>query len=123
MKNTGIEVCKSNIIHKDIIEKVVKHMPKEDEAINLAEFFKVFSDPTRVKIIHALFQSEMCVCDISAVLDMTQSAISHQLRVLKSSKLVKYRKEGKSVYYSLDDYHISGIFEMAVNHIKHSKGK
>jgi len=116
-----IEVCSSTIVHKDIIENVSKNMPSDSDVQDLSEFFKVFSDSTRVKIIYALFQKEMCVCDISVLLNMSQSSISHQLRTLKNFKLVKYRKEGKSVYYSLDDYHISGIFEMAINHIKHTK--
>ena len=87
----------------DIIEKVRKVMPEEEQLYDLAELFKVFGDTTRVRILCALFESEMCVCDISTLLNMTQSSISHQLRVLKSAKLVKNRKEGKVVYYSLDD--------------------
>ena len=90
----------------------------DDEVLyDLAELFKVFGDITRVNIICVLFASEMCVCDIADVLGMTQSAISHQLRILKASRLVKYRREGKSVFYSLDDEHISRIFDLALSHV------
>lgn len=112
-----IEVCECNAIHMDIIEKVRKVMPEEEQLYDLAELFKVFGDTTRVRILCALFESEMCVCDISTLLNMTQSSISHQLRVLKSAKLVKNRKEGKVVYYSLDDDHIKHIFEQGLEHI------
>ncbi len=97
-------------------------MPPEEELFNLAEFFKVFGDTTRIRILYALFQSEMCVCDIAHLLGMTQSAISHQLRVLKSAKLVRYRKEGRVVYYSLDDEHIKAIFDQGYQHIKEQEG-
>ena len=94
-------------------------MPEEKKLYDLADLFKVFGDSTRIKILYALFESEMCVCDISNLLDMTQSAISHQLRVLKQARLVKFRKEGKVVYYSLDDEHIKNIFEQGFEHISH----
>ncbi|NLP14211.1 MAG: helix-turn-helix transcriptional regulator [Clostridium sp.] len=105
------------IIHDDIIKKVQDDMPQEDNLYDLAELFKVFGDTTRIKIIWALFQSEMCVCDIAFLLNMTQSAISHQLRVLKASKLVRNRRAGKTVFYSLADDHIKKIFEMGMEHI------
>ena len=92
-------------------------MPPEEELYDLAELFKVFGDTTRVKILYALFAAEMCVCDIAALLNMTQSAISHQLRVLKQARLVKFRREGKTVFYSLDDEHIKGIFGQGLEHI------
>jgi len=92
-------------------------MPHEESLYDLAEIFKVFGDTTRIKILYALFASEMCVCDIAVLLNMTQSAISHQLRVLKQARLVKYRKEGKIVYYSLDDDHIKQIFDQGLIHI------
>jgi len=92
-------------------------MPKEEHLYDLAELFKVFGDTTRIKILYALFASEMCVCDIAALINMTQSAVSHQLRVLKQARLVKYRKEGKVVYYSLDDDHIKQIFDQGYMHI------
>ncbi|MDR2342824.1 MAG: metalloregulator ArsR/SmtB family transcription factor [Campylobacteraceae bacterium] len=96
---------------------VKESLPKEEILFDLAELFKVFGDSTRVKILYALFQSEMCVCDIAALLGMTKSAISHQLRVLKQSKLVKFKKDGKVVYYSLDDEHVKNIFDQAFIHV------
>ena len=95
-------------------------MPKDELIYDLAEFFKVFADSTRMKIIYALMEKELCVCDIATIVGTTQSAISHQLRVLKQAKLVKFRKEGKTVYYSLDDEHISEMYELAKKHIEES---
>ncbi|MDK2800487.1 MAG: ArsR family transcriptional regulator, lead/cadmium/zinc/bismuth-responsive transcriptional [Clostridiales bacterium] len=112
-----IESCECNIIHQNIIDKVKETMPEEEHLYDLAELFKVFGDTTRIKILYVLFASEMCVCDIASILGMTQSAISHQLRVLKQSRLVKYRKEGKTVFYSLDDNHIKQIFDQGLSHI------
>ena len=112
-----IESCNGNIIHEDIVVRVKDQLPAEETLYDLAELFKVFGDTTRIKIICALFESEMCVCDLSCLLNMTQSAISHQLRVLKSARLVKFRKEGKVVYYSLDDEHIKHIYDAGLNHI------
>jgi ArsR family transcriptional regulator len=113
------EFCNCTIIHEDIVIKVKSNMPQEEKLYDLAELFKVFVDTRRIKILYALFEEEMCVCDIAALLGMTQSAISHQLRVLKSAGLVKYRREGKIVYYSLDDDHIKNIFDQGFNHINH----
>jgi ArsR family transcriptional regulator, lead/cadmium/zinc/bismuth-responsive transcriptional repressor len=112
-----IENCRCNIIHDDIVKRVKDTMPAEEKLYDLAELFKVLGDATRIKIINALFSSEMCVCDITALLNMTQSAISHQLRVLKQARLVKYRKDGKVVYYSLSDEHIKRIFDQGFEHI------
>ncbi|MDS1030589.1 metalloregulator ArsR/SmtB family transcription factor [Bacillota bacterium LX-D] len=114
-----IENCTCNVIHEDVVLKVSKQMPEEENLFELAELFKVFGDTTRIKIIYALFAAEMCVCDIAALLKMNQSAISHQLRVLKQARLVKYRKEGKIVYYSLDDEHVKRIFDQGLLHINH----
>ena len=97
-------------------------MPQEEKLYDLAELFKVFGDTTRVKIISALFEAEMCVCDIAELLGMTQSAISHQLRVLRQARLVKHRKEGKVVFYSLDDEHIKSIFNQGLEHILEPRG-
>jgi ArsR family transcriptional regulator len=105
------EFCNCTIIHEEVVRKVKLNMPQEERLYDLAELFKVFGDTTRIKILYALFEEEMCVCDIAALLGITQSAISHQLRVLKSAGLVKYRKEGKVVYYSLDDDHVKNIFD------------
>ena len=112
-----IESCNGNIIHEDIVVRVKDQLPAEETLYDLAELFKVFGDTTRIKIICALFESEMCVCDLSCLLNMTQSAISHQLRVLKSARLVKFRREGKVVYYSLDDEHIKHIYDAGLNPI------
>lgn len=117
--NQEAEFCESTVIHEDLVKKVSKTMPEETTLYELAEFFKVFGDTTRIKILCALFASEMCVCDISALLGMSHSAISHQLRVLKQARLVKCRKEGKVVYYSLDDDHVKKIFDQGLLHIKH----
>ncbi len=114
----AIENCLCNIIHEDIVNAVKEKMPLEENLYDLAELFKVFGDTTRIKILWALAESEMCVCDIAALLSMTQSAISHQLRVLKQARLVKNRKEGKVVYYSLDDLHVNQIFEQGLTHIR-----
>jgi ArsR family transcriptional regulator len=111
------DFCSCTIIHEDIVNEVKKTIPKEETLIDLAEFFKVFGDSTRVRIMSALEKSEMCVCDISAALDMSTSAISHQLRILRSSKLVKNRKDGKIVYYSLDDEHVNTILLQGLEHI------
>ena len=117
MENKHAEICECNAIHQEVVEKVNQTMPDEELLYDLAELFKVFGDTTRVRILCALFESEMCVCDISILLGMTQSSISHQLRVLKSAKLVKNRKEGKVVYYSLADEHVKMIFEKGLEHI------
>ncbi|NLJ80236.1 MAG: helix-turn-helix transcriptional regulator [Firmicutes bacterium] len=109
--------CEVTAIHGEIVAKVKEKMPSEEVLANLAGFFKVFGDATRVRILYALFQSELCVCDIAYLLQMSQSAISHQLRTLKQAKLVKFRKEGRVVYYSLDDHHIQAIFEQSYQHI------
>ncbi len=103
--------------HKEIVESVRTLMPKEELLYDLAELYKVFGDSTRIKILFALYEGEMCVCGIAELLGMTQSAISHQLRVLKQSKLVKFRKEGKTVLYSLSDDHIFGILGLGLEHI------
>ncbi|AEY67416.1 putative transcriptional regulator [Clostridium sp. BNL1100] len=113
--------CDCIAIHQDIINKVKGSMPDEEKLYDLAEVFKVFGDTTRIKILYALFASEMCVCDIAVLLNMNQSAISHQLRVLKQTKLVKYRKEGKTVFYSLDDEHVKRIFDQGLIHVSENK--
>ncbi len=118
IENTaGIESCSCSIIQEEIVAKVRVSMPVEETLYDLAELFKVFGDTTRIKILCALLESEMCVCDIAALLSMNQSAISHQLRVLKQARLVKYRKEGKAVFYSLDDEHVKQIFDQGLVHV------
>lgn len=112
-----IDRCDCDVIHEDIVERVKDNMPQEETLYDLAELFKVFGDSTRTRILWALDEAEMCVCDIAYLLNMTQSAISHQLRVLKQAKLVKHRREGKIVFYSLEDEHIRQIFELGLIHI------
>lgn len=117
MKKTEVECCEVTCIHDDAVRMVQKKMPEEELLKELADFYKVFADPTRIKILCVLLESEMCVCDLAEVLGMTQSAISHQLRVLKQMKLVKNRREGKTVYYSLADGHIQTIISQGMEHI------
>lgn len=116
-EKANIENCSCLIIHEEVVNKVKENIPKEETLYDLADLFKVLGDSTRIKILCALFQAEMCVCDIAALLGMTQSAISHQLRVLKHARIVKNRKDGKVVYYSLDDDHVKSIFDQGLIHI------
>lgn len=111
------ECCEVQMIHEEVVNKVKEKLPKEEILYDLADLFKVFGDGTRIKILCALFESELCVCDIAALLNMTHSAISHQLRVLKAAKLVKNRKVGKIVYYSLADDHVQHIFDQGLAHV------
>jgi DNA-binding transcriptional ArsR family regulator len=109
--------CATNVIHEKVVSAVRKKMPADETLLDLADLFKVFSDSTRVKIICALLRTEMCVCDIAALLGMSKSAISHQLRTLRQTRLVKYRREGKVVYYSLEDEHVGTIFDQGLTHV------
>lgn len=118
IEEAEVEQCELKHVHEKTVEKVKEDMPVEDELQDLADFFKVFGDLTRVKMLYVLFQSEMCVCDLAQVLQMTQSAISHQLRVLKQMKLVTNRREGKTVFYSLADSHIKTIMNQGMEHIR-----
>lgn len=113
-----IEQCDFIHVHEEIVDQVMKVMPEEGQLLDLAEFFKVFGDSTRIKILYVLSQAEMCVCDIATLLQMGQSAISHQLRVLKQMRLVKFRREGKTVFYSLADGHIQTILAQGMEHIE-----
>lgn len=117
-KENIIETCDCKEVHREILERVSKEMPREEELYDLAELFKVFGDSTRIKILFVLFESEMCVCDIAEALSMTQSAVSHQLKVLKQAKLIKNRREGKSIFYSLADEHVRTIIAMGIEHIE-----
>ena len=109
--------CEFMHIHEEIVDKVEKVMPDEQQLLDLSEFFKVFGDSTRIKILYVLSQSEMCVCDIATLLQMGQSAISHQLRVLKQMHLVTFRRDGKTVFYKLADSHIQTILAQGMEHI------
>ena len=112
-----IEICENEHCHENIVESVKSRMPSDEIVYDVAELFKVFGDSTRTKILTALFESETCVCDICSILGMTKSAISHQLRILRQNKLVKARKSGKEVFYSLADNHVKVIFKMAFDHV------
>lgn len=112
-RNESDYVC----LPHDVVKEVFECMPSDDELIDLSELFKIFGDSTRIKILYSLLVSEMCVCDIATLLNMSQSAISHQLRLLKQSGLVKYRREGKTVFYSLSDTHVSTIINQGMEHI------
>lgn len=110
--------CEHTEVHQDLVQKVHDTMPDENELYDLAELFKIFGDSTRIRILYVLFEAEVCVCDIAEALNMTQSAISHQLRILKNSKLVKSRRSGKSIFYSLADDHVRAIIEAGREHIE-----
>lgn len=109
--------CGEVEIHEALVNDVEKALPDEEALYDLAELFKLFADSTRIRILSALFESELCVCDIAKVLNLTQSAVSHQLRILKSGKLVKFRREGKTVFYSLDDDHVRAIIDTGMEHL------
>lgn len=111
------EVCTERIIHRNVVESVRPAMPGNQELCDLADFFKIFGDRSRIAILWALSESEMCVCDLCALLNMKQSAVSHQLKLLKQSRIVKFRREGKVVYYSLDDEHIRKVLNLGIQHI------
>lgn len=111
-------ICELIHVHEEIVNRVSQEMPDEDALFDLSELFKVFGDSTRIRILYCLFESEMCVCDIATLLNMTQSAISHQLSVLKKSKLVKSRRSGKTIFYSLADGHVRAIINQGMEHIQ-----
>lgn len=113
-----VDCCEITEVHEDLVRLVNETMPKEEELYDLAELFKVFGDSTRIRILYVLFEVEVCVCDLAEALHMTQSAISHQLKILKQSKLVKSRREGKSIFYSLADDHVRSIIDQGKEHIE-----
>ena len=113
-----IATCEENHVHHEEVELVKQHMPPEDTLYDLADFFKIFADSTRIKMLYVLMAGEMCVCDLADTLSMNQSAISHQLRTLKQMNLVKYRREGKTVFYALADGHIKSILSQGLEHIE-----
>ena len=117
MENNEIERCGFLCVHEDAVRQVLDEMPGDETLYDLAELFKVFGDSTRIKLLYALFEAELCVCDISRLLGLTQSAVSHQLRVLKNSRLVKFRKDGKTVFYSLADDHVRKIIAQGMEHV------
>ena len=117
MALNDVERCVFYQVHEDVVKAVNERMPDEDKLYDLAEIFKVFGDSTRIKILYVLFEAEMCVCDIAQLLSMNQSAISHQLKILKQNRLVKSRREGKAVFYSLADGHVRTIINQGMEHI------
>lgn len=117
MNKDGVECCEDNVVHEELLGIVNKQLPPVEELSNLAELFKVFGDTTRIRILYVLLKSEVCVCDLAVALDMTQSAVSHQLKILKQGKLVKNRREGKSIFYSLADNHVRTIIAQGWEHI------
>ena len=112
-----IPVCSEPHVHEDVVNRVKDEMLTQEEFNDLSVLFKMYADPTRLKILSLLFKEEMCVCDISTLLDMTQSAVSHQFSVLRQNRIIKYRRSGKNIYYSLDDEHIQLIFDAGLAHI------
>ena len=113
----NVECCEFMHAYDEIVERVQKEMPGEDTLYDLTELFRIFGDSTRIRILYVLFEAEMCVCDIAALLGMTQSAISHQLKALKNARLVKSRRDGKTVFYSLADDHVKTIIDQGLEHI------
>jgi len=113
-----LECCEATQIHEDLLSLVKKGMPADEELYDLAELFKVFGDSTRIRILYALFEAEICVCDLAEALGMTQSAVSHQLKILKQARLIKFRREGKSVFYSLADAHVKIMIAQGLEHIE-----
>jgi len=116
------DFCESGVIHYEVIDEVRRKMPPEEPVYDIADLFKVFGDSTRARVICALTISEMCVCDIAALLSMSSSAISHQLRILKQAGIVKNRRDGKVVYYKLADDHIRLLFTVAMEHVTEERG-
>ena len=116
-------ICDCNVIHEDVVNMVKDNMPDDDLLFDVSDFFKILGDSTRLRILWALDQSEMCVCDIANILNMTKSSISHQLKILKMDRLVKNRKIGKEVYYSLNDEHVKMVLEIAITHVVHKEGE
>lgn len=117
MNKDQVECCEKLEIHPDLLKIVEEKMPNEMKLYDLAELFKIFGDSTRIRILFVLFEAEVCVCDLAQILKMNQSAISHQLRILKQNKLVKARREGKSVFYSLADDHVRTIIGQGMDHV------
>lgn len=121
-ESKNAERCETVQVHEEIVRKVQAQVPDEERLYDLAELFKVFGDSTRIKILYLLFESEMCVCDIAQLLGMNQSAISHQLRILKQNRLVKNRRDGKTVYYALADAHVHTILGTGMEHLQELAG-
>lgn len=113
--------CQCNVIHPELLESVRNRMPAEEDSLDLSDFFRLFGDSTRIRILSVLETAEMCVCDLASLLSMTKSAVSHQLSTLRTANLVKYRRVGKEVWYSLDDEHVSAILDLGMTHLREGK--
>lgn len=116
-------LCKVSIIHEEVLDQVRREIRGDDSLMDMAELFKAFSDPTRLKLIGALMLSQMCVCDLAALLNVTQPAISHHLKTLRQTRLIKFRREGKVVYYTLDDEHVTLLYKMGLAHVDEASGR
>ena len=116
--NDGVECCGEKHVHKDLVKSVNNRMPDENVLFDLSELFKVFGDSTRIRILFVLFEEELCVCDLAKCLNMTQSAVSHQLKILKQNRLIKNRRDGKSIFYSLADDHVRSIIYQGLEHVE-----
>ena len=116
MTNIG---CAETYLHQEQVQSALGHMVDEATAMRLAETFKALSDPTRVRIVSLLAQAELCVCDLSSMLGMSQSAVSHQLRTLRDLRLVRWRREGREIFYALDDEHVADLFYRGLEHVAH----
>ncbi len=118
MENQEIERCGYLCVHEELVDQVRARMPDDNTLVRLADLFKVFGDGTRIRILYALFEAEVCVCDLAKLLGMTQSAVSHQLRTLKQARLIKSRRDGKTVFYTLADDHVSTLLRQGTEHIR-----
>lgn len=116
-QRTDIDTCGFLCVHEDVVAQVQRNLPDEEHMLQLADLFKVFGDGTRVRILFVLFESEVCVCDLARLLGMTQSAVSHQLRILKQAHLIKARRDGKTIFYSLADDHVSALLKQGMEHV------
>ncbi|NTU94071.1 MAG: helix-turn-helix transcriptional regulator [Chlorobiaceae bacterium] len=121
MIDTSAESCQTACFHPDLVDQVRKTIPGEPLQADLAQLFKVLGDHTRMRILNALYRSELCVCDLTSILGMNQSAVSHQLRVLRDAKIVRSRKQGKNVLYSLDDSHIAELIRIGFEHVQEGR--
>lgn len=117
MSERPIEACSFLCVHEDVVAQVRQHLPEEESLLHLADLFKVFGDGTRVRILFVLLKAEVCVCDLATLLGMTQSAVSHQLRILKQAHLIKARRDGKTVFYSLADDHVATLLKQGMEHV------
>ncbi len=117
MSERTVEACSYLCVHEDVVAQVQKNMPQEETLLQLADLFKVFGDGTRVRILYVLLEAEVCVCDLAMLLGMTQSAVSHQLRILKQARLIKARRDGKTVFYSLADAHVAMLLRQGMEHV------